>query len=173
MSIYSNPTGITYSNDCNCVRPTPTPTPTTSPTITPSITPTIPQICLECGILGVSFSSEVDICGIKIYSQCFSTPENQSNANINVLYSGLINGRPYYEFSDVLQGVNYDYRIYWDNSNNVWIAKNMTTNQNGAYLNSNTYYPIGTTEEWVWINGPGTSCLNPNNVNFHTEELPC
>jgi hypothetical protein len=137
------------------------------------VTPSIPQICQDCGIEGEGFSSYVDICGIKIYSQCFSTPENQTNANINVLYSGLINGRPYYEFSDVLQGVNYDYRIYWDNIVNYWIAINLTTNQVGATLNINSFYPIGGLDEWLYVPAAGTVCLNPNNVNFHTEALPC
>lgn len=173
MSYYSNPTGITISNNCDCVLPTPTPTPTPNPAPTPSVTPSIPQICQDCGIEGEGFSSYVDICGIKIYSQCFSTPENQSNANINVLYSGLINGRPYYEFSDVLQGVNYDYRIYWDNIVNYWIAINLTTNQVGATLNINSFYPIGGLDEWLYVPAAGTACLNPNNVNFHTEALPC
>jgi len=173
MSIYSNPTGITYSNDCNCVRPTPTPTPTASPTPTPNTTPTIPQICLECGISGVSFSSEVDICGIIVHSECFYVTGGPIDATINVLSSGLINGRPYYEFSDILLGVNYDYRIYWDNSSNLWVAKNLTTNEIGATLSNNTYYPIGTIEEWVWLNNPGTVCLNPSSVNFYTESLPC
>jgi hypothetical protein len=159
------------------VTKTKTPTPTTTNTLTPTKTstptptptPPTPPICLECGISGVSFSSEVDICGIIVHSECFEVGEG----TINVTYSGIINERPYYEFSDITQEVNYDYRIYWDNINNVWIVKNMTTNQNGAYLNTNTFYPIGSTEEWIWINGPGTSCLNPLSSNFHTENLSC
>jgi len=39
---YTNPTGITYSNDCSCVSPTvtPTKTPTKTPTPTSTVTPT-------------------------------------------------------------------------------------------------------------------------------------
>jgi hypothetical protein len=169
ISILSASSASAYkTSSCGCIQPTPSPTPT------PSITPSTPQICLECGISGVSFSSEVDICGIIVHSECFAVEGGPVDGTINTLSSGIINGRPYYEFSDILQGVNYDYRIYWDNSNNVWIAKNMTTNQNGAYLETNTYYPIGTTEEWVWINGPGTTCLQTSGGNnFYTEPLTC
>jgi hypothetical protein len=170
---------VPSSTPTNTPTKTKTPTPTNTLTPTKTLTPTptpippTPPICLECGISGVSFSSEIDICGIIVHSECFSVQGGPVDGTINVLSNGIINGRPYYEFSDVLQGVNYDYRIYWDNTNSIWIAKNMTTNQNGAYLNTNTFYPIGTTEEWVWINGPGTLCLNPVSVDFYTENLPC
>ena len=169
-----SPTPTNTPTKTKTPTPTNTLTPTKTVTPTPSITPPVPQICLECGITGLSFSSEVDICGIIVHSECFAVEGGPVDGTINVTYSGIINGRPYYEFSDILQGVNYDYRIYWDNSNNVWIAKNMTTNQNGAYLETNTYYPIGTTEEWVWINGPGTICLQTSGGNnFYTEPLTC
>jgi hypothetical protein len=170
------PTSTPTNTPTKTKTPTPTNTltPTKTVTPTPSITRPIPQICFECGITGLSFSSEVDICGIIVHSECFAVEGGPVDGTINTLSSGIINGRPYYEFSDILQGVNYDYRIYWDNSNNVWIAKNMTTNQNGAYLETNTYYPIGTTEEWVWINGPGTTCLQTSGGNnFYTEPLTC
>lgn len=159
--------------------PTPTTTPILSPSITPTMTPTptvtpsIPQICLDCGISGISMTSEVDICGIIVHSECFSVEGGPVDATINVLHSGMINGRPYYEFSDVLQGVNYDYIIYWDNVVNYWIAKNITTNQVGATLNINSFYPIGSLDEWLYVPAPGTACLNPNSTGFYTEGLPC
>jgi hypothetical protein len=175
MSFYSNPTGITYNSNCDCVGPIPTLTITPTPTQTPTITPTIPQICLDCGISGISMTSEVDICGIIVYSECFwvqggPLPEMSQK---QIFHSGMINGRPYYEFSDVLQGVNYDYIIYWDNIVNYWIVKNITTDQVGATLNINSFYPIGSLDEWLYVPAPGTACLNPNSNNFYTEGLPC
>lgn len=156
-----------YNNGCGCINISPSPTPT------PTTTPPIPQICLDCGISGISMTSEVNICGIIVHSECFSVQGGPVDATINVLHSGMINGRPYYEFSDVLQGVNYDYIIYWDNVVNYWIAKNVTTNQVGATLNINSFYPIGSLDEWLYVPAPGTACLNPNSTGFYTEGLPC
>ena len=45
--------GVVYSGDCGCVNPTPTPTPT------PTITPTNLNECIDCGIEGIGFYSEV------------------------------------------------------------------------------------------------------------------
>lgn len=159
--------GVVYTGQCGCINSSPTPTPT------PTITPSIPQICLDCGISGISMTSEVNICGIIVHSECFSVQGGPVDATINVLHSGMINGRPYYEFSDVLQGVNYDYRIYWDDVLTFWIAINLTTNQVGSTLNNNTFYPIGGSDEWIFISAPGTACLNPNSTGFYTEGLPC
>jgi len=166
--IISSNSGIAYpSPGCDCITPSPYPTPT------PTVTPSSPQECNDCGISGTSVSSEVDICGIIVHSECFSVQGGPVDATKHILQSGLINGRPYYEFSDILQGVNYNFIIYWDNVLNYWIAKNVTTNQVGAILNINSYYPIGTTEDWVGVNGPGTQCLNPISVNFYTSPLEC
>jgi hypothetical protein len=152
---------------CDCNIPSPSPTPT------PTVTPSSAQECNNCGIKGTIVSSEIDICGIIVHSECFSVQGGPVDATKNILQSGLINGKPYYEFSDILQGINYDYRIYWDSNNSLWVAKNMTTNQIGATLNINSYYPIGSTEDWVGVNGPGTSCLNPVSVDFYTSPLEC
>jgi hypothetical protein len=171
LSPSSTPTNTPTKTATPTVTKTSTPTVTMTPT--PSVTRQVPQICVECGISGVSLTSEIDTCGIIIHSECFMVEEGPVNATINVLSSGIINQRPYYEFSDVSLGVNYDYIIYWDNIESVWIAKNITTNQIGGYLYNDTYYPIGTIEDWIWISAPGTQCLNPVSSNFYTENLTC
>lgn len=170
-SILINNGGSTYPlPGCDCISPSPSPTPT------PTVTPSSAQECNDCGIEGQGFTSEIDICGIIIYSECFYQlgGPSSSQSQKHVLSSGIINDRPYYEFSDTLQNINYDYRIYWDNVNNYWVAKNMTTNSIGGVLNINSFYPIGSLEEWTYSSGTATVCLDSSvNANFHTEPLPC
>jgi hypothetical protein len=155
---------------CDCVPPTP------SPTATPTVTPSSNQECNDCGIEGGGFTSTINICGIIIYSECFYEfgGPSASQSQKHVLFSGMVNGKPYYEFSDTLQNINYDYRIYWDSLNEYWVAKNMTTNSIGGILNINSFYPIGSLEEWTYSSGTATVCLDSSvNANFHTEPLPC
>ena len=197
---WSCPTGYIF-DPCNytcyreissCITPTPTSTTTKTPTLTPTKTPTqtstrinlsstpTPTVtptpnpqCIDCGISGNSFTSDVDICGIIVYSECFSVQGGPAVGSITVYHSGYFNNRPYYLFSDVLQGVNFSYMIYWDDATNLWTVKNMTTNQIGATLNSDIFYPVGPTDEWVFVSGPGTGCLNPNSTGFYTAGLSC
>lgn len=103
--------------------------------ITSLVGPSSEGACLSCIPVEPSPNSEC----VVIHSEC---------GNVDALPGPFINGRLSYTFN--LQfAPGYTFQIYWDALNVRWVAKETTTNTNGAYLYLDTTLPIGTALEWV------------------------
>jgi hypothetical protein len=118
----------------NTLNATPTPTPTL--TLTPTNSPTPSYDCLL------------------LFSECAFT--GPGTGYLQVSAGPLINGRPSYSWT-FPSFPQYNYTIYWDNIYNRWVAKENTTNSEGAYLYQNTPSPVGSNVQWVDV-----PCVYPN-----------